>query len=204
MAIQFSCASCGQPIEIDDEWGGKTVACPFCHSRVLAPVESQLPDTEFVPTASAVPPHSIDGDPADSLAVGTSAATPQSNRLAIVAVVCAAVLLVELIAMKSIVSAHIGEIEALGERFQELTAEGKGFMLAYQTTQLELLEANGGAIPTWLMLVGIIELAAGLTWLAALICGILAVRKPLHRRFAVATLLVCGISPVIFCCCGGM
>jgi len=203
MAIQFPCGSCGQPIEIDDEWGGKTVACPFCHSRIVAPVESQLSDSEFVPTASPAPPRVPDAlssapPPTDRPAV----AMAESNRLAVVAVILAAVMLFTLIAMKWVIGNHIGEIEALGERWQALVAEGKGFMLAWQTVQMELLEANNGTIPTWLMVVGVLEVVAAMTWLAALVCGILAVRKPWHRRYAVASLVVCGISPVIFCCCG--
>jgi len=207
MAIQFPCASCGQPIEIDDEWGGKTVACPFCHSRINAPHESQLLRDEPVPTAS---PASLGPAPPTAMSPGfpqiadATLHVPQSNRLAIAAVILAALLLAELIAMKVVVSGHIGEIEALGERWQALMAEGQGFVLAWQKTQTELMENNGGTFPTWMMLVGIFEILAGLTWIAAVICGIFALRRTLHRQYAIASLVVCGVTPVLFCCCGGM
>lgn len=43
MAIRFACPSCGQPIEIDDEWAGQSVACPYCRRVVAAPRESSWP-----------------------------------------------------------------------------------------------------------------------------------------------------------------
>lgn len=43
MAIRFACPSCGQPIEIDDEWAGQSVACPYCRRVVNAPRESSWP-----------------------------------------------------------------------------------------------------------------------------------------------------------------
>jgi hypothetical protein len=35
--IQFHCTSCGKPIEIDEEWAGHSVTCPFCQKEVTAP-----------------------------------------------------------------------------------------------------------------------------------------------------------------------
>ena len=55
MAIRFSCASCKQPLEVDDAWGGQAVACPYCRHVVTAPSTSTWPTSE-VPTASPVAP----------------------------------------------------------------------------------------------------------------------------------------------------
>lgn len=52
MAIQFPCPSCSQPIEVDDEYGGQTAACPYCRRVVNVPTES--PD-EIRPAAMARP-----------------------------------------------------------------------------------------------------------------------------------------------------
>ena len=52
MAIQFPCPSCGQPIEVDDEYGGQTAACPYCRRVVNVPTQS--PD-EMRPAAMARP-----------------------------------------------------------------------------------------------------------------------------------------------------
>lgn len=48
MAVQFNCSSCGKPIEIDDEFAGQSVTCPYCRTVVravaggVAPVASPL------------------------------------------------------------------------------------------------------------------------------------------------------------------
>jgi DNA-directed RNA polymerase subunit RPC12/RpoP len=40
MAIQFRCAQCGHPIEVDDEHAGQTAACPYCQHVMSVPRES--------------------------------------------------------------------------------------------------------------------------------------------------------------------
>lgn len=42
MAIRFHCPSCKQPIEIDNEWAGQSVACPYCQKVVTAPQNDEL------------------------------------------------------------------------------------------------------------------------------------------------------------------
>ncbi len=51
MAIQFACAACQQPIEVDDAWANQTVSCPYCRRVVLAPAQSTL-QLDMVPPAS--------------------------------------------------------------------------------------------------------------------------------------------------------
>ncbi|OWY71772.1 hypothetical protein B7486_08895 [cyanobacterium TDX16] len=41
MAIQFLCAACGQPIEVDDEMANQAVTCPYCRKVVTAPLVSE-------------------------------------------------------------------------------------------------------------------------------------------------------------------
>lgn len=65
MAILFSCPSCRQPIEVDDAWGGSSVACPYCRKVVAAPRESEWPKAD-IPVASpaqelSLPPSSSPG-----------------------------------------------------------------------------------------------------------------------------------------------
>lgn len=55
MAIRFNCLSCKQPIEVDDEWGGESVACPYCKKVVTAPSSSTWPGQD-IPEASPVQP----------------------------------------------------------------------------------------------------------------------------------------------------
>ncbi|HXK86226.1 MAG: hypothetical protein GXW89_08135 [Phycisphaerae bacterium] len=51
MPIRFTCPSCQQPLEIDDTWGGQSVACPYCRRVITAPSSSTWPTGE-VPMAS--------------------------------------------------------------------------------------------------------------------------------------------------------
>jgi hypothetical protein len=37
MPIQFRCTSCSQPIEIDNEFAGQAVTCPYCSKVVTSP-----------------------------------------------------------------------------------------------------------------------------------------------------------------------
>lgn len=52
MAIQFTCSSCAQLIEVDDEMAGRWAVCPYCQSTVQAP-DKTAPETE--PAAPAQP-----------------------------------------------------------------------------------------------------------------------------------------------------
>ena len=61
MAIQFNCPGCQQPVEVDDEWAGQHVACPFCHRVVTTPNESTLASSIIPPTARRLSP-SPDGN----------------------------------------------------------------------------------------------------------------------------------------------
>lgn len=42
MAIQFRCVGCSQPIEVDNEFAGRTAMCPYCRRVVTVPAESTL------------------------------------------------------------------------------------------------------------------------------------------------------------------
>ena len=54
MAIQFSCPSCRQPIEVDDDWANQEVSCPFCKKVVTAPEDTTL-IAKAIPAARGVP-----------------------------------------------------------------------------------------------------------------------------------------------------
>lgn len=209
MAIQFPCGACGQPVEIDDEWAGKTVACPFCHSQIIAPTESRLTNSDDVPMATAMQPPSpihppTSAAPPASTEVLLSASTPSdSNRLAIVAVVLAALMLILFIIFNRIMSVHVTEVQAVAGQVQQAVEQGKGVLVAVQKAQLEFLEHNGGVMPTWLAVAVMCEILGGLTWISALICAVIAVRRPAHKRYSIAALVACGVTPILFCCVGG-
>jgi len=50
MAIQFHCAGCGQPIEVDDEYAGRVAVCPHCRQVTSVPSAST-----FTPGGGASP-----------------------------------------------------------------------------------------------------------------------------------------------------
>ncbi len=81
MAIQFNCPGCQQPVEVDDEWAGEHVACPFCQRVVTAPAESTITalQDDLPPTARRL------SSPGPGGMVATEAtALPRFNRLAAV------------------------------------------------------------------------------------------------------------------------
>ncbi len=60
MAIRFICPACRQPLEIDDAWGGQSVACPYCRRVVTAPQTNTWPAGD-VRVASPAHPEGVQG-----------------------------------------------------------------------------------------------------------------------------------------------
>jgi len=81
MAIQFNCPGCRQPVEVDDEWAGEHVACPFCQRVVTAPAESTITalQDDLPPTARKLSPSA----PGSVIETGV-VPTLSYNRLAVV------------------------------------------------------------------------------------------------------------------------
>ena len=96
MAIRFQCGSCNQPIEVDDPWGGRTVACPYCHSTVTAPSASTLGDISDIPAASPVT-----ADASDSISAQPS---ESSNVVALIAFILA-MIVIALIGLGTMIAA---------------------------------------------------------------------------------------------------
>ena len=61
MAIQFRCAGCSQPIEVDNQFAGKTAQCPYCQRIITVPVESTLESN--TPTLARPAPGGMSGPP---------------------------------------------------------------------------------------------------------------------------------------------
>ena len=81
MAIQFVCPGCSQPIEVDDEIGGRSAACPYCQHVVSVPHESTY-DSGAPVTASPVQQSGAPGaPPAPHTAMGLHVGPPPDARV---------------------------------------------------------------------------------------------------------------------------
>lgn len=72
MAIRFNCPNCRQPIEVDDEIGGRSAACPYCRRVVSVPAESNYTE-EAVDAAPAAPLREATADSGVSSVEGPAA-----------------------------------------------------------------------------------------------------------------------------------
>jgi hypothetical protein len=189
MAIRFQCASCRQPIEVDDELAQRLVACPYCRKTITAPAESTLPDPEQVPVASPLRPNGV-----HSAQAPFYQPAPTRNTLAVVALGLACGIFVWLILAMIIASNHLLELEELTEAAKNVkTWEDQSRVM------FEFADRQGGRFPTWFWAMGLVYLAAVVTWIAALICGLIAVRRVERRGFATAALVICGVSLGLIC-----
>jgi hypothetical protein len=86
MAIQFLCAACRQPIEVDAEAANQVVTCPYCRKVVTAP---PISDPSFQSGAAAARSAS---EPVGGFSVPQVAAIQPGNRLAWFSLGCATVM----------------------------------------------------------------------------------------------------------------
>ena len=196
MVIRFQCGSCSEPIEIDDEWASKSVACPYCRKTVTAPAESTLSDADEIPTAVPLSPGAMAPAVVPSLSTGPSPVLVQRNAMAVAAAVLASCLVGLMLAITLVLTPHAEEME----EFQQALSSAGGFAEMVKA-QAEFYESRGG-VPSWMIAVGALEGAMVLVWIATLVCGIIAVRRPHRHALSVAALVVAGLTPLMFCCGG--
>lgn len=190
MAIRFQCPSCTQPIEVDDVWAGKTVACPYCRRHVAAPLDSTLAPAAEVPYAS---PLGATADAAAPVADSQMEGRP-ANRIAAVALMLAVVTLGFLTAWRILINPYLPEIESA-------RAGARDFSEIMQASNAVFLDENGVATPEAVLLF-LCLLAGGAAWVAATVCGIVGATRAVRRKWAVAALVICGVTPIVFCCGG--
>lgn len=217
MAIRFQCPSCQQPIETDDEWGGKLVNCPYCRNTVTAPLQSTLE------VCSAPPPIAAEG----GTVVSTASAAPDSGGFspaspwpvppawpappylqmpphaapsrrgwAIAALVLALCSLGLTLSAWVMFAPHRQELMDLHNPMRPYM-ENVRAMMDYMTQTY-------GGMPEWYVLSVLCWLAGGTAWVAALVCGIIGVRSPAARKLATASLVLCGVIPAFCCCAPGL
>ncbi len=174
MAIQFHCPGCGKPIEVDEEWSGRSVACPYCRNTVLAPAHSTLQPPEPIRTARSydpAPPQVIERD---------------GNALATWGLGLAVVWLVSWF--------------VIGAAFTNRITEAVGAEPTRENLQRYIDEhIQGGMPPDWAILLAVALLAELAIWLAGVVCCVLAVRVRHRRRLALVGLGILSLLPIFLC-----
>lgn len=213
MAIRFQCPSCAQPIEVDDDLASRLVACPYCRKTVTAPATSTLSDPSQVPVAVPLAPASNahgaqrtyaqrSDVPAGAWPDGAHYYPPppnaSGNALAIVAFALACTTLLMFLSAGIILSNHSVEFEEFMKLVEEHGTTVAGQMKAWN----EFLERRGGVSPTWFFAFTALSFASMALSVVALVCGLVAVRRPQRRGFAMAALGITGLYAVLMC--GGM
>ncbi len=197
MAIRFQCSSCSQPIEVDDEWASKAVACPYCRKTITAPGESTISDLDRIPTASPL----VAGDAELSQPPPPSDPTVllpyRPNRIALVAFALACVVVVIVFVAELVIAPHNLEIEEFANSISSAASFSERL-----DAQTEFFKARGG-VPPWMAAILVFTVIGGLTWIASVVCALIAIRRPQRRRFAAAALVITALIPLFFCC-GGM
>ncbi|MEK6676211.1 MAG: hypothetical protein AABZ47_11235 [Planctomycetota bacterium] len=191
MAIRFLCVGCTQPIEIDEQWAAKSVACPYCRRTMTAPAESTLDDLRLVPVATPL------GNPATAVLrdaafpITTPLVSVEANRIAVVALVLACMAAGFALLAMIVLSPHALELTEM----QKSSADAP--------SQLEfakrVMEKHGGVFPAWMIVSSLLYCAALAVCIAAIICGIIGVRRIQRRGMAIAALIVSG-GMVLFAC----
>jgi len=175
MAIQFLCPSCAQPIEVDDEWADRAVACPYCRHTVTAPVASTYEPGISVPTARVLAP-----------LVGAAPQTAGANKVAVAAMVLSCLWLAVYLAGNALLGPAMRD--ALGD---DPTRED---VSKYTEKVLET-----GDVPGWMVGMFVFLVAMLAIWVAGLVCAVMGLRGQRRRRLAVGSLLILGLLPVLEC-----
>ncbi len=193
MPIQFQCASCGQPIEVDDEHAGKVAACPFCRHVVTVPAATTLPAaTVSARPAGGLAPVWAQTPPVGGVLPPVPAAVPSPTTLTLanLALVCAVVMLVCYAVTFTVVA------RVAGPALQRAIAED-----APSNEQIRAFEAALKNAPemAW---IGVLSLGGTAVALVGLVLAVLSLRR--HRALARAwvALVLCAAPPL--CMCSGL
>jgi DNA-directed RNA polymerase subunit RPC12/RpoP len=196
MSIRFQCGACSQPIEVDDEWALRAVACPYCRKTITAPSESTLGDLSRIPMAS--PLMAVGSAVALPAPAPSSYAPPDSNAnpLAVAAFILAAAMVILLLSGAMIAAPHALELEQLQKELQPQPGVESGSQVR---AVMEYLNTHGGNFPVWLVAVGVLQISAMAACAAAIVCGLLALRRRARRPLAVIALVSSGCVVLLFC-----
>ncbi|UCG16553.1 MAG: hypothetical protein JSV19_00650 [Phycisphaerales bacterium] len=204
MAIQFQCPGCNQPIEVDDQWSSRPVACPYCRQTVTAPAASTLDDAAAPPMASplgGLRPSAPSGTPTDAhgapgpVPFHDTLAVPagESNPFAPWALGLSCLGLLVFLAINITMGMKVMSLagpDATPEEVRETLAE-------MQKDAFD--QAQAGTMPGWVIGVVLGMLLVFVLWVAGVILTVLAMRRPIRRGMSIGALVVCGVLPMLIC-----
>ena len=220
MPIQFRCSSCNKPVEIDDEWAGQSVACPFCGGENLAPHETDLvwdqqdlAGSELHRPPSGAPPDALPGSPpqpADTprpdvfgqyppVPAGLVVARNPYGKWSVALGIIAWILLAgSLVGLTALMLSVINMDELMPDKNNpDMSAQWRKGMEMGPEVQQRLADKGLGWI--W----GILTFVQILSAAAALVGGILAIAGLTRRRTkkgsSIAGLILSG--PIVLCSC---
>ena len=203
MSIQFLCVSCRKPIEVDDQWAMKIVQCPYCQEQVTAPGMSTY-QPEAPAMARQVAAGGVGSGSASSgleyssnppytpsqphyAEYGQAQPAPKSNVVAVVSLVLAVLSLVLFIWGSTLVVNQVSPILQQGGSVQAQQAAMEKF----------LVDAANRQEP-WILNASLLAIGGIISWIAAVVCGLIGISRPLGRGLAIAGLIVAAIPVVIF------
>lgn len=180
MEIRFPCPSCKQPIEIDQEWASRAVACPYCRKTVTAPAESTLGPIDDIPMGRplSAPQMPSDEHPA------TQPPTP-SSTLSVAALITACSMIAMVMITSAVALPHASELIEM----QQTDGTLEENLQAMQ----RLIDSEGGSFPTWLVVVVLLTCVSMFAWLGAVVLGILALYRSSRKNLAAIALGICGL-----------
>ncbi len=178
MAIQFFCAACHQPIEVDDEMAKQAVTCPYCRKVVTAPGASESGVAKAAPSARVPEGSAVEAQPPAVPVQG-------GNRSGWVGLGCASVSLV-------ILAIYCGGLLSLGKAaVNELGSDASS-----EAIQKHVMEGMKDRP----VLMGLTLVGMTLPPLVGIPCGIVSlVRRRSPRWPGIVSLVVLG--PILLCTC---
>jgi hypothetical protein len=225
MAIQFSCPACGQPIEVDDEYGEHRVSCPYCRNIVNAPSESDPTlaakhATDQAPDARPVTPFPGDGDPSQQVPPSSAQPPPPPGaphglggppwpRTPIPAMDLPTQVqgrnlpgVIGLLSGMIAVGLYVAAATVIVSHHEEL-----GFDPAGKTDQKELQQrlidmSQELDKHPWLMTALWLFLGTGACWLVGLICSVIGMSRRYKRHIASILGLIVALLLPAFNCAG--
>ncbi len=180
MEIRFPCPSCKQPIEIDQEWAARAVACPYCRKTVTAPAESTLGPIDDIPMGRPLSAPQLPSDEHPA----TQPPTP-SSTLSVAALITACSMIVMIVIGTLIAAPHAPELIEM----QQSDASMEERMQSIQ----RLMASEGGSMPAWFVAMVMFSCVSMIAWPTAVVLGILALYRSSRKNLAVIALVICGL-----------